>query len=170
MARRFRGSEEVKVDAKGRVSIPAKFRRVFEAGDSDYENGRRPQLVIVYGFADWKTLRLYTMEAIQGIDARIDRMQTGSVERTYLETMMNGLSEEAEIDGDGRLLLPQRLREKIGLDDRAFFIASGEFLKLSTPEQHEADLAVIAATMPVLPEGADPLSLLPPLPAHEPAV
>ena len=52
LARRFRGSEEVKVDAKGRVSIPAKFRRVFESCDPDWETGRRPQLVIVYGRED----------------------------------------------------------------------------------------------------------------------
>ena len=64
LARRFRGSEEVKVDAKGRVSIPAKFRRVFESADPDFDSARnRAQLVVVYGFADWTHLRLYTMQA-----------------------------------------------------------------------------------------------------------
>ena len=47
MARRFRGSEEVKVDAKGRVSIPARFRRVFEASDPDFEPGKRAQMVVI---------------------------------------------------------------------------------------------------------------------------
>ncbi|MCK4861351.1 MAG: cell division/cell wall cluster transcriptional repressor MraZ, partial [Rhodobacteraceae bacterium] len=32
MARRFRGKSVHKVDAKGRVSIPASFRRVLEEG------------------------------------------------------------------------------------------------------------------------------------------
>ena len=167
MARRFRGSEEVKVDAKGRVSIPARFRRVFEASDPDFEPGRRAQLVVVYGFADWTHLRLYTIDAITEIDEGIGRMARGSAMRTYLETLMNGLSEEAEIDADGRLVLPQRLREKIGLDDRAFFMAQGDYLKVSTPETHEADLAAIAADMPALEPGADPLSLLPPAPPAE---
>lgn len=164
LARRFRGSEEVKVDAKGRVSIPAKFRRVFEASDPDYAQGKRAQLVVVYGFADWTHLRLYTIEAIDEIDQGISRMPRGSSERSYLETLMNGLSEEAEIDADGRLVLPQRLREKIGLDDRAFFMAQGDYLKVSTPETHDADLAAIEAGMPALEPGADPLSLLPPAP------
>ena len=79
-------------------------------------------------------------------------------------SLMNGLSEEAEIDTDGRLVLPQRLREKIGLDDRAFFMAQGDYLKVSTPETHEADLRAIEADMPALEPGADPLSLLPPSP------
>ena len=105
LARRFRGSEEVKVDAKGRVSIPAKFRRVFEASDPDYAQGKRAQLVVVYGFADWTHLRLYTIEAIDEIDQGISRMPRGSSERSYLETLMNGLSEEAEIDADGRLVI-----------------------------------------------------------------
>ena len=104
------------------------------------------------------------------IDAAISRMARGSAERSFLETLMNGLSEEAEIDADGRLVLPQRLREKIGLDDRCFFLAQGDYLKLSTPETHEADLAAIAAAMPALEPGADPLSLLPPPPGAEAAV
>ena len=165
MARRFRGSEEVKVDAKGRVSIPAKFRRVFESSDPDFEARKRAQLVVVYGFADWTHLRLYTMDAIEEIDDQISAMPRGSNDRIYLETLMNGLSEEAEIDSDGRLVLPQRLREKIGLDDRAFFMAQGDYLKVSTPETHDADIAAIEADMPTLAPGADPLSLLPPAPA-----
>lgn len=167
LARRFRGSEEVKVDAKGRVSIPARFRRVFESADPDFQSRNRAQLVVVYGFADWTHLRLYTMEAIDEIDEGISRMPRGSAERSYLETLMNGLSEEAEIDADGRLVLPQRLREKIGLEDRVFFMAQGDYLKVSTPETHEADLAAIQADMPALEPGADPLSLLPPAPAVE---
>ena len=170
MARRFRGSEEVKDDAKGRISIPARFRRVFESADPDFEARKRAQLIVVYGFTDWTSLRLYTVEAIDEIDAAISRMARGSAERSFLETLMNGLSEEAEIDADGRLVLPQRLREKIGLDDRCFFLAQGDYLKLSTPETHEADLAAIAAAMPALEPGADPLSLLPPPQGAEAAV
>ena len=150
----------MKVDAKGRVSIPAKFRRVFESADPDFEARNRAQLVVVYGFADWTHLRLYTMQAIDEIDDAISAMPRGSNDRIYLETLMNGLSEEAEIDSDGRLVLPQRLREKIGLDDRAFFMAQGDYLKVSTPETHESDLAAIAAAVPALEPGADPLSLL----------
>lgn len=167
MARRFRGSEEVKIDAKGRISIPARFRRVFEAADPDFETRERAQMVIVYGFAEWTHLRLYTMQAIEEIDEAIGRMPRGSNERIYLETLMNGLSDEAEIDADGRLVLPLRLREKIGLGDRAFFMAQGDYLKVTTPETFEADLRKIEAAMPTLEPGADPLSLLPPAPVAD---
>lgn len=164
MARRFRGSEEVKVDAKGRVSIPAKFRRVFESCDPDWETGKRPQLVIVYGREDWRHLELYTLEAIEEIDAQIDLMQRGSAERRLLESIMHGAAEEAEIDTDGRLVLPQKLREKIGLDDKAFFIAAGDYLKVWRPETYaEAEGDEVEALVASFEPGFDPRALLPQL-------
>ncbi|WP_112872693.1 division/cell wall cluster transcriptional repressor MraZ [Paracoccus endophyticus] len=169
MARRFRGSDEVKVDAKGRVSIPAKFRRVFETCDPDWESGRRPQLVIVYGRDEWRHLELYTIEAIQEIDDQIDLMQRGSAERRLLESIMHGSAEEAEIDPDGRLVLPQKLREKIGLDDRAFFVAAGDYLKVWRPETYsEVEGDAVEALVASFEPGFDPRSLLPPLPPKTP--
>lgn len=167
MARRFRGSEDVRIDAKGRMSIPARMRRVFESCDPDWETGKRPQIVIVHGGPDQKHLELYTMEAIDEIDRQIDEMQRGSPERRLLEELMHGLSMDAEIDDDGRLVLPQRLRDKLGLSDRAFLIAAGDYLKLWKHEDYEeagTDLAELKAKFP---PGFDFRSLLPPLPTGE---
>ena len=160
MARRFRGSEEVKVDAKGRVSIPAKFRRVFEASDPDFEPGKRAQLVIVFGTRDWKYLQLFTINAIDEIDEQIAGLDRGSPRRNYLEHIYHGHSEEAEIDGDGRLVLPQKLRDKIGLTDAAVFISGGDNLKVWTHADYEAEERALEARVPELEPGADPLSLL----------
>ena len=156
------------MDAKGRLSIPAKFRRVFESCDPDWEAGRRPQLVIVYGEASRQHLELYTMQAIDEIDRQIDRMTRGTPERLWLERLMHGSAEEAEIDNDGRLLLPQKLREKIGLDDRAFFIASGDYLRLWNPGTYaEAEGNAVDAFAASYPDGFDPRSFLPPLDAAQ---
>lgn len=163
MARKFRGSENVKVDAKGRVSIPARFRRVFEACDPDWQAGKRPQLVIVFGPAEWEHLRLYTIDAIDEIDAQISRMQRGSPERTLLETIMNGYAEEAEIDLDGRLVLPQKLRDKVGLSDSAFFIASGDYMRVWEPARYEAEEQQALALVPDFDlRTDDPLKLMTP--------
>lgn len=160
MARRFRGSEEVKVDAKGRVSIPAKFRRVFEACDPGWEAGKRAQMVIVFGTRDWKNLQLFTIDAMEEIEAGIARMPRGSAPRNLLENLYQGHAEEAEIDGDGRLVLPQKLREKIGLGDSAFFISAGDSLKVWTPEAYAEEETLLESRVPELEPGADPLSLL----------
>lgn len=167
MARRFRGSEEVRIDGKGRMSIPAKFRRVFESGDPEWQPERRPRLVVVYGRPEWTWIELYTIEAIDEIDAQIDLMQRGSPERRLLESIMHGAAEEAEIDTDGRLVLPQKLREKIGLEDSAFFIAAGDYLKLWKPETYAAEGQEVEDFVAEQAPGFDPRSLLPALPRRE---
>lgn len=156
----FRGSEEVKIDAKGRVSVPAKFRRVFEAFDPDWEPGKRPQLVIVRGTRDWNYLQLFTIKAIEEIEDGIARMKRGSGARNLLESIYQGHVDDAEIDGDGRLVLPQKLREKIGLTDSAFFIAAGDSLKVWSIEAYAEEERAMEARVPELEPGADPLSLL----------
>lgn len=162
MARRFRGSETFKVDAKGRVSIPASFRRVIEACDPNFAPGNRPNIVIVYGDTERKYLEVYTMEAVEEIDQQIDLMQRGSQARTEVEDLMYGQSHEANIDDDGRLVLPQKLREKIGLDKEAFFVSSGTSFKIWDPATFEAEQAAIAAARATeRPKGYDPLVNLP---------
>ena len=161
MARRFRGESHHKVDAKGRVSIPALFRRVLEAGDADWKDGLRPQLVIVYGDHRRKFLECYTIEAIDEVDAKIALMTRGSVERRMLERLIHGQSFPTEVDGDGRLVLPQKLREKISLEKEAFFIASGDTFQIWKPQTYESvELSRTEAWLDDLPDNFDPLSLL----------
>ncbi|WP_372604658.1 division/cell wall cluster transcriptional repressor MraZ [Actibacterium sp.] len=161
MARRFRGESHHKVDNKGRVSIPALFRRVLEAGDPDWTDGLRPQLVIVYGDHRRKFLECYTIEAIDEVDGKIADLPRGSIERRMLERLFHGQSHPTEVDGDGRLVLPQKLREKIGLENEAFFIASGDTFQIWNPETYERDeLAKTEAWLDDLPDDFDPLTLL----------
>lgn len=163
MARRFRGSDTFKVDAKGRVSIPAPFRRVIEASDPDWREGLRPNIVIVYGDARQDWLEVYTMRAIEEIDEQIEDMQRGSAERLLLEERMYGQSSETQIDEDGRLVLPQRLREKIGLTSEAFFISAGDYFKIWKPEVYGEKAGRRASRLAdQYPEDFDPRSLLPP--------
>lgn len=162
MARRFRGSDTFKVDVKGRVSIPAPFRRVIEASDPDWREGLRPNIVVVYGDEAQDWLEVYTMRAIEEIDEQIEDMQRGSPERLWLEELMHGQSIEAQIDDDGRLVLPQRLREKIGLDGEAFFISAGDYFKIWKPETYQAKSAHRSRRLAEqYPDDFDPRSLLP---------
>ncbi|MBM9594593.1 division/cell wall cluster transcriptional repressor MraZ [Roseitranquillus sediminis] len=161
MARRFRGEGRHKVDAKGRVSIPALFRRVLEAGDPDWKEGLRPQLVIVYGDHRREFLECFTIEAIDEVDARIDAMPRGSPERRLLEKLVQGQSLPTEVDSDGRLVLPQKLRDKIGIESEAYFIASGDTFQIWKPETYErVDAAKTRALLDEMPEDMDILALL----------
>lgn len=150
------------MDAKGRVSIPASFRRVIEAGDPDWSTGQRPNILIVYGGAERRWLEVFTMEAVYEIDDQIDAMQRGSQERADIEELMYAQSHQTDIDQDGRLVLPQKLREKIGLKAEAYFASAGTSFKIWDPEVHAAEQAVVAAERaPERAERYDPLIHLP---------
>ena len=161
MGRRFRGESHHKVDAKGRVSIPASFRRVIEASDPNWTSGDAPELVIVYGDHRRNYLECYTMEAIEEVDAKIDALPRGSMERKMLQRLFHGQSFPTAIDETGRLVLPAKLRQKIGLDKEAFFIAAGDTFQIWQPETYEAEeQSKTEAWLDDLPDDFDPLVFL----------
>ncbi len=137
MGRRFRGESHHKVDSKGRVSIPALFRHVLAAEDPDCSEGDNPNLVIVYGDQRQDHLKCYTVNAINDIDDKIAQMPRGSKQRRYLERLYSGMSLPTQVDETGRLVLPAKLREKIGLAGEAFFIATGDSFQIWKPETYD---------------------------------
>ncbi len=157
MSRRFRGESQHKVDNKGRVSIPASFRRVLEAGDPNWKSGDNPELVIVYGDHRRDYLECYTMEAIEEVEDKISRMPRGSIQRKALQRLINGQSHPTTVDETGRLVLPAKLRSKIDLDGEAFFIAAGDTFQIWKPETYAKEEEVWADA---LPDDVDPLAFL----------
>ncbi len=147
VARKFRGTETVKVDGKGRMSIPARLRRVFDAGDPSFagSNAGRTQLVAVYGPDWWNWLELYTVEAIEEIDEQIDRLPRGSQERRWLELLMNGQSTDLEIDREGRLVLPAKLRDKLGFAEgtETIFESRGDYIQVYHPDERPKDVQAL---------------------------
>lgn len=160
MARRFRGESVHKVDAKGRVSIPASFRRVLEEGDPDYAEGLTPNLVIVYGGEKQNYLEAYTQEAINEVDQKISRLPRGSKQRRALEHIFNGQSLPTQTDDTGRLVLPAKLREKVGIGVEAYFKAAGDTFQIWAPDAYETKNADIEAWLDAQGDDFDPLTLL----------
>ena len=161
MARRFRGESHHKVDSKGRVSIPAHFRRVLETGDPAWTDGLNPELVIVYGDHRRKYLECYTMDAIAEVDDKIDALPRGSRERKILQQLFHGQSFPTNVDETGRLVLPAKLRAKIDLENEAFFIAAGDTFQIWKPATYEEEeLSKTEAYLDELPDDFDPLSFL----------
>ena len=161
MARRFRGESHHKVDGKGRVSIPALFRRVIELGDPNYIEGLNPELVIVYGDHRRNYLECYTIQAINELDLKIDALPRGSMERRMLQRLFHGQSFPTMVDDTGRLVLPLKLRKKINLETEAFFIAAGDTFQIWKTETYEAEeLSKTEAWLDQLPENFDPLIYL----------
>ena len=138
MARRFRGESSHKVDLKGRVSIPAAFRRVLEDGDPDWEKGENPNVVLVYGGKSRDFIEGYTMESMGEVDDKIAALPRGSKRRRALEHLFSGQSVQLQVDETGRLVLAKKLRDKIGIVDEAVFVASGDTFQIWEPAAYAA--------------------------------
>jgi len=143
VAQRFRGESTHKVDAKGRVSIPASFRRVLEAGDPDWTDGLNPQVIIVYGDERRSYLECFTATAIAEVDEKIARMPRASAKRRALQRLYNGQSFPTTVDETGRLVLPAKLRTKIGLDAEAFFIGNGDTFEIWRPDTFDGQVDAV---------------------------
>ncbi len=141
MARRFRGKSLHKVDAKGRVSIPAPFRRVLEEGDPDWRPGENPQLIIVHGSNEGQCLEGYSLKSMDEIDELIERLPHFSPEREYLETILGTESDYASVDENGRMVLSKALRDMIGVGKEAVFVGKGNRFQIWEPQAYEAELA-----------------------------
>lgn len=161
MSRRFRGESHHKVDAKGRVSIPASFRRVLESGDPNWTEGLSPELVIVYGDHRRNYLECYTIDAINEVDDQIADLPRGSMERKMLQRLFHGQSFPTTVDETGRLVLPAKLRAKIELEKEAFFIAAGDTFQIWKTQTYESEeLAKTEEWLDELPDDFDPLVFL----------
>ena len=139
MPRGFRGESTHKVDQKGRVSVPAPFRRVLEEGDPDWLPGQNPTMVLIYGFPGRPRLEAYSMEGAGKIDEMIEAMPRFSKKRQIAERFFNAKSMYLQVDENGRLVLPAKLREKIGLVSEASFVGMGEHFQIWAPDEFGAD-------------------------------
>ena len=165
MSEAFRGEFTQKVDGKARVSIPAAFRRVLDAGDPD---STRKRIVIVYGDERRKFAECYTVAGAAALEARIRRMPLGSTNRRILERNMITLSVTVEIDDDGRIVLPPKVREKIAMSvedvakgGEAVFAGALDTFQIWKGDIYNAEILRAAEDdLAALPEDMDILSLL----------
>jgi MraZ protein len=99
---RFFGRFEHSLDDKGRLILPAKFRGPFERGGylSEYQDG---------------CLSLWTPEEFElQMETMLEKASAGRSDRN-LARVWASTSHELEIDKQGRMAIPQRLREYAGL-------------------------------------------------------
>jgi len=170
MSEAFRGEFSQKVDAKARVSVPAAFRRVLEAGDPNYiPNRNRPRMVLVYGGDNRQFCEVFTITGMRKLEARIRKMKIGDKRRTYMQRNVITLSQELDIDEDGRIVLPPKGRDKMGLTtdamkdgSEAVFAGMLDSFQIWHRPVYDGDLASQPALAEeILPEGEDMFSLLP---------
>lgn len=111
----FTGEEDLKVDQKGRVTIPLRIRRVVERGDPDLPEGQRPRLYVVYGAQNWDRLECFSALGHRRKIRQIRALPSTHPDRMPLETMYTTHALETHLDDEGRITIPTWLRERLGV-------------------------------------------------------
>ena len=127
----FRGRFTNKIDAKGRVSVPAKFRAVTVAQGF---NG----IICFPPLNEGRFIEGCGPPFAATIDKMLARLDPFSTERDMLASVLHGESAELMFDADGRVILPETLREFAGITDEAVFVGAGERFQIWEPKAHAA--------------------------------
>src|SRR5467141_5405166 len=98
----FRGNHPTSVDEKGRLKVPAEFKRVI---DEKYN----AQFYITS--LDGKVGQVYPFEEWERIEQKLASLSTFNPTKKKFLTRTNSYGQVVEMDGQGRLLVPQILRE-----------------------------------------------------------
>jgi len=99
----FRGSAPAKIDEKGRLKIPTGFRRLLAE-----RYGRELFVTSVQG----DSVLAYPLKVWEGIEAKLAALpSTDRTKRRYLERV-SYFGQEVRMDGQGRVLIPQMIRER----------------------------------------------------------
>ena len=111
------GRHRYQLDAKGRMALPAKFREAFSGGV--YLTLGQDNCLYAYPADEWERRAGEVRSApLSAQDAR-----------AYAR-MFFGNAEQVELDSQGRLVIPQRLRSQIGLEREAVVIGVSERLEI----------------------------------------
>jgi MraZ protein len=102
----FRGNYPTRVDEKGRLKVPADYKRVIEEkyGAKFYITSQDGKVAQMYPFEEWER-----------IEQKLATLSNFNPTKKKFLTLTNYYGQEVEMDGQGRLLLPQLLRESAGL-------------------------------------------------------
>ncbi len=127
---RFVSTFTNKVDAKGRVSIPAAFRAVLER--DGYKSGGSAG-IYCYPSLDAPALDAGGERLAQKIDGLLAGLQDYSDERDELSVALYGDVQVLGIDADGRIVLPEALRVHAGIDGQVTFVGLGDKFQMWEP-------------------------------------
>jgi MraZ protein len=120
----FNGRFDHAIDEKGRVSIPARFR------DELQKAGHDRLYITNYIFEREKMLELYPPAEWEAMVAKFARRRTGDRVAQLFETFYIGGAHEVQVDRQGRILIPPRLREFAGLEREVTFSARPNLFQL----------------------------------------
>ena len=125
----FLGEFEYKIDEKGRVPFPPKFRRELKEGVVLTPGAE--QCINAYPLHEWRKLSA--------------NLTGGSLTRSKLRRLNRAIFATAfslQIDGQGRVALPVPLREYAGVEDEVIIVGVNTYFELWNKEHWESEKAI----------------------------
>ena len=114
----FFGETAINLDAKGRLAIPMRYR------DSIQEQSGG-QLVLTYSAFDSGALYLYPEKEWERVRDDVTGLSTFDRGHRSLQRKLVGSASAVEPDGNGRIQIPQTLRQVAGLEKRVVLLGMG---------------------------------------------
>src|SRR5512142_3110141 len=120
----FFGSHHHTIDEKGRLTLPAKWRSELAGG-----------VVVTRGLDE--CLFIFPKAKFEAIAAEIDEQGIALADARAWARYFLGMAADAETDKQGRVLLPQNLRDFAGLDGEVIVIGVVSRVEVWQPERYK---------------------------------
>lgn len=129
----FKGSKEISLDEKGRLTMPAAFKRVLEAKSGGMMTlTRDPQ---------FNCIRCYPNPEWERVAEEINSLPSFSKTARALRAIIVQGASPVDMDKQGRALVPQEMRNLLGLEGKVTLCGSGEHFEMWEPQAYAEYIA-----------------------------
>ncbi len=127
----FRGNHPTRVDEKGRLKVPADFKRLLDERHSNqfYITSRDGRVAEVYPMDEW-----------QRIEEKLAKVSNFNEAKKKFLARTNYYGQVVEIDAQGRVLLPSLLRESADLKGEVAVLGNLTYLEVRNMEAFRKEM------------------------------
>ncbi|HEV8182911.1 MAG: division/cell wall cluster transcriptional repressor MraZ [Acidobacteriia bacterium] len=127
----FRGNHPTRVDEKGRLKVPAEFKRLIDEkyGTQFYITSLDGKVAQVYPFEEW-----------QRIEEKLAKLSNFNPTKKKFLNRTNYYGQLVEIDGQGRVLIPALLRETARIQGEVAVVGNLTYLEVQSIEAYKKDI------------------------------
>ena len=127
----FRGTHLTRLDEKGRLKVPAEFKRLID---------ERYSLEFYITSVDGRVAQVYPFEEWQKIEEKLSRLSNFNPTKKKFLNRTNYYGQLVEMDGQGRLLIPALLRESAGIKGEVAVVGNLTYLEVQNIEAYKKDI------------------------------
>ena len=125
----FVGTKEYSVDEKGRVVLPPKYRDDL-AGE-----------IIIFKDIVSNCIRVYPYEEYEKYIAELDKEVLSDKNAEILLDRAISRAESVQLDKQGRIMIPQKMRDSVGIDKEVLVIGKRTRFEIWTQEAYDAEFS-----------------------------